>query len=242
LGAETSAIYDNLKWALEVKRSLDNGLDSTVRQLQAHRREIEGLPDTGVPGALRRDLADELATLSEWLRKDNFYEHNADFSSQLTHIKARVRDAVIALADQQELRLTEGAESLERIPEWEELTQEERGISVGRLDGFSESTTQDLAGLRKLLTRDYDINSTLDELKRMIQRRGQERILQRFEDERTKSGGKSSTKLSRSITIPVKLTSAADVDSLILQLNDIKAQLGIYAEIEITISVGGDKE
>lgn len=50
LGAETSAIYDNLKWALEVKRVLDNGLDVTLRDLQAHRRDIESLPDTGVPG------------------------------------------------------------------------------------------------------------------------------------------------------------------------------------------------
>jgi len=29
LGAEESAIYENLKWALEVKRALDNGLDIT---------------------------------------------------------------------------------------------------------------------------------------------------------------------------------------------------------------------
>ena len=63
LGAETSAIYDNLKWALEVKRALDNGLDVTLRELQAHRRDIEALPDTGVPGELRRELGEDLATL-----------------------------------------------------------------------------------------------------------------------------------------------------------------------------------
>ena len=31
LGAETSALFDNLKWALEVKRSLDNGLTAPCR-------------------------------------------------------------------------------------------------------------------------------------------------------------------------------------------------------------------
>ena len=71
LGAETSAIYDNLKWALEVKRVLDNGLDATLRDLQAHRRDIEALPDTGVPGDLRRELAEDLGNpvVSAWAKR-----------------------------------------------------------------------------------------------------------------------------------------------------------------------------
>jgi hypothetical protein len=241
LGADTSTIYDNLRWALEVKRALDNGLDSTLRQLQTHRRDIEGLPDTGVPGELRRELGEELAVVSDRLRKDDFYKHSADFSSQLTHIKERVRDAVMALSEQQKLRVSEVVEDLQRIPEWEELTQEERGNAVGRLDGFAQPTTHDLVGLKKLLARDYDINSTLEALKRSIQRQGQERILQRVEDERAKSGEKGAAKLSKSIAVPVRLTSAADLDLLIQQLNEIKAQLGLYAEIEVTFSVSGDR-
>jgi hypothetical protein len=116
LGAEDSVIYDNLKWALEVKRSLDNGLDSTVRELQSHRQDIETLPDTGVPGELRNELNEDLSTLTDRLKKEDFYKHTADFSSLLTHIKGRVREAVISLSDQQKQRLKEGAEELQRIP------------------------------------------------------------------------------------------------------------------------------
>ena len=238
LGAETSAIYDNLKWALEVKRVLDNGLDATLRDLQAHRRDIEALPDTGVPGELRRELSEDLGTLSERLGKEDFYKHTADFNSQLTHLKGRVRDAVITLSEQQKLRLKEGVEDLQRIPEWEELTQEERGNAVNRLDGLALAATQDLAGLKKLLARDYDINSTLEDLKRSIQRQGQERLRQRMEEERAKTGEKGPAKLSKSIAVPTKMTSAADIDSLIQQLHEIKAQIGLYAEIEVTFSVG----
>ena len=243
LGAETSAIYDNLKWALEVKRVLDNGLDATLRDLQAHRRDIEALPDTGVPGELRRELAEDLGTLSERLGKEDFYKHTADFNSQLTHLKGRVRDAVITLSDQQKLRLKEGVEDLQRIPEWEQLTQEERGNAVIRLDGLALAATQDLAGLKKLLARDYDINSTLEDLKRSIQRQGQERLRKRMEEERAKTGEKGPAKLTKSIAVPVKMTSAADIDTLIQQLHEIKAQIGLYAEIEVTFSLGngGDK-
>ncbi len=241
LGAETSSIYDNLKWALEVKRVLDNGLDATLRELQAHRRDIEALPDTGIPGNLRHEVAEDLTQLSERLGKEDFYKHTADFNSQLTHLKGRVRDAVITLSDQQKLRLKEGVEDLQRIPEWEELTQEERGNAVNHLDGLALATTQDLAGLKKLLARDYDINGTIDDLKRSIQRQGQERLRQRIEEERAKKGEKGPAKLSKSVAVPAKLTSAADLDALIQQLHEIKAQIGLYAEIEVTFSLSGDK-
>lgn len=237
LGAETSAIYDNLKWALEVKRVLDNGLDATLRELQAHRRDIEALPDTGVPGDLRRELTDDLGALSERLGQEDFYKHAPDFNSQLTHLKGRVRDAVITLSEQQKLRLKEGIEDLQRLPEWEELTQEERGNAVSRLDGLALDATQDLSGLKKLLARDYDINSTLEELKRSIQRQGQERLRQRIEEERAKTGEKGPTKLTKSVAVPVKLTSIAEIDSLIQQLHEIKAQLSLYEDAEITIVV-----
>jgi hypothetical protein len=238
LGAETSAIYDNLKWSLEVRRALDNGLDATLRDLQAHRVDIEALPATGVPGELRRELAEDLGTLSERLGKDDFYKHTADFNSQLTHLRGRVRDAVITLSDQQKLRIKEGVEDLQRIPEWEEMTQEERGNAVNQLDELALDATQDLSGLNKLRNCDYDINSTLDELKRSIQRQGQERLRQRMEEERAKSGANGPSKLTRKVAVPAKITTAADIDAVIQQLHEIKAQIGLYSEIEVTFSIG----
>jgi hypothetical protein len=127
---------------------------------------------------------------------------------------------------------------LQRIPEWEELTQEERGNAATRLDGLALEATQDLSGLKKLLARDYDINSTLEELKRSIQRQGQERLRQRMEEERAKTGEKGPSKLTRKVAVPAKITTAADIDAVIQQLHEIKAQVGLYSEIEITFLVG----
>jgi hypothetical protein len=220
-----------------VKRALDNGLDVTLRDLQAHRRDVEALPDTGVPGDLRRELAEDLGTLSERLGKEDFYKHTADFNSQLTHLRGRVRDAVITLSDQQKLRLKEGVEDLQRIPEWEELTQEERGNAVNRLDGLALDATQDLSGLKKLLARDFDINSTLEELKRSIQRQGQERVRQRMEEERAKSGKNGPSKLTRKVTVPAKMNTASEFDSVIQKLHEIRAQLALYAEVEVSFEI-----
>ncbi len=50
LGSEDSKLYTNLKWAAELKRALDQGLEQTLHELQQHRREVESLPDSGTPG------------------------------------------------------------------------------------------------------------------------------------------------------------------------------------------------
>jgi hypothetical protein len=146
------------------------------------------------------------------------------------------------MSDQQKLRLKEGVEDLQRIPEWGDLTQEERGNAVNRLDGLALAASQDLAGLKKLLARDYDINSTLEDLKRSIQRQGQERRRLALEEDRAKKGEKGPAKLSRAISVPSRMTSSADIDTLIQQLNEIKAQVALYSEIEVTFTLGNGGE
>ncbi|SEA76135.1 BREX system P-loop protein BrxC [Variovorax sp. YR216] len=240
LGAESSAIYNDLKWAQEIKRALDNGLDATLRDLQAHRREIEALPDTGVPATLRAEVAEDLQALAERLGTEDFYQHTADFNSRLTHLKGRVREATATLSKQLEQRIKDGVEDLQRLSEWEEHTQEERSNAVSRLESLALTVTPDLAGLKKLLVRDYEITSTLDGLRRSIQRQGQERIRQRIEEERAKAGDKVSNRLAKSIAVPAKLTNRADLEQLIQQLNEVKALLALYAEVELTFTLGAE--
>lgn len=245
LGSETSALYDNLQWAREVRRALDQGLDAAVRQLQAHCHDIQTLPDTGTPGTLRRDLAESLEHLGARLRQEDFFKHGADLHSQLTHLKARVQTAATSLMDEQKTRLKEGLQDLQHVPEWQELTQEERSNIASRLDGLALTAPPDLAGLKQLLARDYDINSTLDELKRTIRHKGRQRRHQQLQDVQTsqvepahgEASGPGSTRLTASIAIPRKLTSAADLDALIAQLRELQAQLSLNTEVEISLAL-----
>lgn len=240
LGAENSAIYDNLKWAIKVKRALDNGLDETVRQLQSHRREIGDLPATGAPGELRNELSDDLDALSERLEKDDFFKHAADLNSRLTHIKARVRDTVNSLSERQKQRLKEGVEDLQRLPEWAGLTQEERGNAVAQLEALGLTVSDDLAGLRKLLSRDYDVSTTIDELKRSIARQVQERRRKELEDESGDTGSQEPKRLKRSISVPTKVASAAQLEELIRALTELQSQLALYDDIDVSFTMDGE--
>ena len=239
LGAETSALHDNLTWALEVKRSLENGLDATLRDLLSHRQNIATLPDTGIPGELRKELIEEIVALSDRLKKDDLYKHAIDFNSLLTHIKSRVREAVGALTEQQKLRIKEGVEDFQRLPEWSELTQEERSNAVSRLEGLATTVSPDLVGLKKLLACDYDISTTIDDIKRSINKQRQERMRKGFDEEAAKYKAEGKSKLVRSISVPARLVSAGDLNALIDQLNDLKSQVALYQEIELSLVIGG---
>jgi hypothetical protein len=237
LGAEVSALYDNLKWAGEARKALANGLESAVRELQTHGREISTLPDSGVPGDLRRELKDELTSLGRRLQQDDFYRHSADFNSLLTHLKARVSDAVARLKERQKQRIKEGVEDLQRLPEWEELTQEERGSLTGDLESQLLDASPDLNGLKQLLARDYDINNKLSGLKESIRRQGQERHLKRIEEERAKAAEIGPVKLKKSVALPASMTTAAQLDELIRQLQELKQQMALGAEIELNFTI-----
>lgn len=103
-----------MKWAREVAKALDNGLESTIRQLQEHQREIKQLPNAGVPGQLQQELAEDLSHLEQRLHRDDFYSHGAEFNTLLTKMQTGVRDAVREMATQQQQRVKQGADDLAR--------------------------------------------------------------------------------------------------------------------------------
>ena len=232
LGSPESTLFNNLTWARSMKQALDNGLEDTVRELQEYRQAIEGLPDTGIPGDLRSDLAEDLAALLELSKRQDFAERVTEFNTLHTHIAGCVRDAVVKLLTHQKSRLEHAAYELQHVPGWNELTPEEHGNAVGSLDGLLIEVTQDLTGLKKLLARDYDIGSTIDQLEANIQAKGEER---RHQSET--EGVDEKAKLRKAIDVPVKVTAVGGLDSLIEQLRDVRSQVGELREFEITFSI-----
>lgn len=237
LGGEESTLYDGLKWASQVEVTLKQGLEPTVRELQQHRREIGSLPQSGVPGKLRDDLAEELSLLEERLVHNDFCKHVADFNTSLTTIKARTRDAAIEMAAAQQTTIKEAQQDLPRLPEWTELTQEERSQTLAQLEELVIEASDDLPGLKKLLSQEYVIASRLSELKKHIEQLGRNRQLQRIEEEKEKAKKAGKTKLSRSLTVPAAVTSASQLEGLIQQLQNLKSEMALFSDIEVTIKI-----
>lgn|GEM_PF-4767864 len=238
LGGETSALYENLKWAREVSKALDNGLEETIRQLQDYCREINTLPEAGVTGELRQALAAEIELRSQRLQTADFYHHSADFSTFLTSLQTAVRDTVSRLAEQQQRRLTEGLEDLKRLPDWQALNQETQQNISDTLDNLFKEPAEGIRGLRQLLGREYTLNHAISEQKAKIQQIAKERRVKEKEERIIKGKSfKDPITLTRSVSIPPKVTSRQQLEQLLETLEALKADLDKYQAIDISLEI-----
>lgn len=242
IGSEVSALYENLKWAGEVKHALGRGLDTTVRDLQAHQSYLRTSPDFGVPGRLRSELSEQLTLIQSRFQKDDFYRYATELNSSLNHIQARVREAVTAQKEAQRQRIKDGLEDLQRLSEWAELTQEERGNVTTTLESLLLDATPDLEGFKQLLARDNDLTAQLTEFRESIRRQAKERQLQRLEEERAKVKEEGPVKLKKSVAVPANVTTAAQLEELIQQLQELKQQMALGAEIELSFMIREEEQ
>jgi hypothetical protein len=240
LGGEESALYDGLKWAQAVTQALGHGqghgLQGTIKDLRAHQRAIASLPSSSVPGQLKQDCADDLERLAGRLDHEGFYQHAADLSTILTALHAKVATAAAGMAQAQQERIRDGEQDLKRIPEWAELTQETQNNALDQLADLTLSASNDLTGLQRLISHEFDLSTRLEELKQRIIREGRERQRQRVEEQKKKDiqdGGKA--KAIRSLPVPLTLSTTAELDALIRRLQALRAELSDYADFELML-------
>jgi hypothetical protein len=237
LGGEESALYNNLKWASELNISLAQGLEETLRNLQSHRREFENLPDSGTPGMLKSELNEELNQLKERLNSPDFFYYHTEFAASLTDMKTSVRDTVIKMSEEQLGRIKDGEKDLNRIEEWQLLTDQERKKLLADLDRLKTEATEDLAGLRTLINQEYTIQNQLQDLKKRVEKTGQKRLQEKLiiEQKKGKKAGKS--KIMRKLEPANTINSLTVLDELINELQKLRSELKLVHDFELTIEV-----
>lgn len=247
LGAEDSSLYADLKWAAEVEAAFKNGLEGTIQDLQRHRQQIEALPNSGVPGELRGDLAENLMQLDERLKLTSFHKHAADLNSLLTAIKTRTSQAARQMVESLKASLKEAQLDLQRLPEWSELTQEEKSKSLSQFDDLVTETTDDLNGFKQLLNQEHEIFTRVRDLKKSVESLGRSRRLEceqlaakQRQEELAKAKQAGQTKLKRELSLPKVVTQASELDRVIGQLQTVKEEVAGYSDIEVTLKLNQD--
>ncbi len=239
LGGEESELYANLKWAADLKRALEQGLEQTLGELQLHRSELESLPASGTPGQLKSELVDEIAGLVERLNHADFFKYSTEFASSLTTLKSRVRDTAIALQKEQQQRITDAEQDLRRLSEWTELTQQEQNNLLADLEKLTVTASEDLSGLRLLVNQEYAIQTQVQDIKQRIQRIGQQRLQDKLREEQEQGKKEGKKKISRTLNPKHQITSIADLDALIAELQQLRGELKYAHEFELSIKLDG---
>ena len=235
LGGEESNLYESLKWAGEVDVIFKQGLEYTIKDLQLHRREITEFPELGVPGQLRQDLVEEMTLLENRLAKEAFYKHVTDLNSALTNIKARVRDAAVSMNYAQKNTIKEAEKDLRRIQEWAELTQEEQFSVLSQVESFRIESEKNLSGLKQLITQEFNIHSTIQDLRKRIISMGILRAGKK-ENERRAKAREENTYL-RTVSIPKSIVSIQELNDILKKLEQIRADSIKHDKFEISFIV-----
>ena len=250
LGGETSPLFERLKWAAEVDRALKNDLEPTVRALQQHRQEIETLPASGVPGQLRADLADTLTTVEQRLAQEHFYQHAADLNGALTTIQTHVRDAVNQMTVDLRDVLHDERQRLQGIPGWGDLTQAEQSSTLAQVDTLEIAPVADVHGLCKLVSHQFEVQTRVREITKRVEQLSHQRQLNRLHEEQERAARETDKtlvrevrpKMTRTVKVPTRLASAARLDMLIQQLQALRNELNLYADVDLTIELGDEIE
>ncbi|NCC22319.1 MAG: BREX system P-loop protein BrxC [Alphaproteobacteria bacterium] len=240
LGKEESALYDTLKWAAELKKSLKQGLEQTLRELKSLREGVEGLPGTGIPAELQAELAETLAALRERLQEMDFFRYGTDLNTRLTDIKGRVRAAAERMQTAQAERLQHAEGELQTVAEWVELTAQEQQDVFGALEGLVVQVAPDIKGLKALVNQDFTIQNQVLESRQRIERLGRDRVQARVRAEQEQQVVEDPARratLERSLAARARITSLKDLDTLIQELQKLRGELRYAHAFELTLRV-----
>lgn len=203
-------------------------MEQTLRDLRHHRTAIANLPNVSLLAKLKEELAETLGVIDERLQQADFYRFAADFSTNLTHIRTRIRDTVLAMQGLLNTRIKEAETDLKRVPEWTKLTQQEQSELVGNLERLiEEEATPDLAGLTTLLNKDYELQSKVQQLKHRIEQLGQQRIKDELDAENQTTTGLNEPKpiVKRQFKAKSQITTLDELETLIAQLKQLCGEL-----------------
>jgi hypothetical protein len=237
LGGEDSTLYANLKWASQLKQALSQGLEDTLRQLQKHRSQIEGLPDSGIPGNLKNEVSEVLTQLRERLNTPDFFADSTYFASTLTQLKTSAMRAFEKMEEEQLKRIQSAEQDLQRISEWKELTVQEQNDLLADLENLKCDVNNDLNGLKELVNQEYCLQNQLQDLKQRVQRIGQERLQEKIQAEHQEGKTTGKQKIARRVNHQRCITNISALDELISQLQKMRGELQFAHEFELTLDI-----
>ena len=231
LGGQESGLYENLKWAGIVDIAFKQGLEKTIKELQQHLTAIKSFPDSGVPGLLRQDLAEEILLIEERLSTENFIQNTTEFSTALTSIKTCVRDATEKMNEVQNKTIKDAKADLRRLTEWRELTQEEQSSVLSQIENFKITPEKNIDGIKQLITQEFNIYTTIQDLRKRIIAMGAERAVKK-EKERLEKAKEENIYL-KTVSIPPKLISLQQLNNMLKNIEQLRVDAIKHDKFEI---------
>jgi hypothetical protein len=174
IGAEECELIDNLIWARDVRKAFEHKLNESAIDAGKLLREIPLLPKIGAAEVLLRDSEALRTAIASILEREDFFTLGADLRNRLQNLNILVKTNAELLTSQFTQTLNQERDDIRSTPLWATLPEADRANFSEKLDALDLGTAFDLAGMRTLVNRKLEADSTLASTRIKVEIRAKE--------------------------------------------------------------------
>lgn len=174
IGAEECELIDNLIWAREVRKAFEHKVNDTALAAGELLREIPLLPKIGAAEVLLRESETLRTELTGFLEREDFFAVAADIRNRLHNLTLLVKAGADQLTNQFTQALNQERDDIRSTQVWATLPEADRASFSEKLDALDLGTASDLAGMRTLVNRKLEADSTLGGMRLLVEARAKE--------------------------------------------------------------------
>lgn len=240
LGSLESPLHENLLWARNLKKALDNGLRLQLSRAQRLQRDIEGLPDSGLPAELRLAAQEPLEAIRDILGRDSFHTEGPALAAQTDALDALISSTVAKLSQQQTGIRLETVTRWSDSADWQDIDAEEREELIRQVDSMAKTVETNAEGLKDLLNQDFTLNHGLRTLEVGFRKKAaanREKQKQKMAEVPDGDGYQALPAQSKTLRLPRTLASSHEIELLIEQLRGYAASMRAGANIQLTCEI-----
>ena len=225
LGKENADLYVALKWAKDVYLAIENGIETTIKEIRALRISIDELPGEGVIADLKKLLSNRFDDLDKILGTDQFFSKAPELNDHLLEIKNVIETTCEQFRVQVNESITKSIQEIKNSYNWSQLSSEQKSEFLTRLEGSIIQEKEGVKGFREILNEAFSFSNLVTTINKEIQD-----CLQAKEPE---PGTKKRKKVTLS-HLPHAIEKKEDIELIINELNIIKDQLTEDVIIDLT--------
>ncbi len=161
LGKENADLYLSLKWAKNIFVAIENGIEKTIKDIQALKFGIEGLPSQGVIIDLKNQLATKFEEIDRIFGSETFYEKSPELNDYLLEINNSIVDTCELFRIQENAIIQSEIDKLKVTSNWSQLKDEQKGEFSSRLDAAIIDEKEGVTGIGQIINDSYSFTKLL---------------------------------------------------------------------------------
>lgn len=224
LGKPDADLFDNLIWIKSVHTKFQNGIKKDFKLANELRTAINQLPDSGIPKELKDNTAADFDKIDEIMKDNDFVDRISDLKDAIANIQTLASDYCQKLLTSENEKIESETKLITSASNWRKLSKEQQEELSKTLNGLLIDNKQGLDGIKEILNLNYTITSKLSEVRE---------IEQEYLKAKPTVPVDSKVKRKDLSSLPKKISKPEELDTIILELENLKPELKDGKSIEL---------